>query len=141
MKNQYKDLISNDSTMMFNSLVCLDDSQENQINKSHSESIMKSSKNSSISSDFVINEAALLEKLKSEQNNARRAEIIRELGDSSEAQVMKTLWSLRNDLEKESDDRVKREIKLGLHKITTQKFLTQINIDFFLETLEVFKSN
>lgn len=142
MKNQYKDLISNDSTMMFNSLVCfcLDDSQENQINKSHSESIMKSSKNSSISSDFVINEAALLEKLKSEQNNARRAEIIRELGDSSEAQVMKTLWSLRNDLEKESDDRVKREIKLGLHKITTQKFLTQINIDFFLENLEVFQS-
>jgi len=44
---------------------------------------------------------------------------------------------LRNNLENESDDFVQYEIKLSLHKVTTHP---SINIDFFLDNLEVFQS-
>ncbi|MDJ0671314.1 MAG: pentapeptide repeat-containing protein, partial [Microcystis sp. M53598_WE2] len=42
--------------------------------------------------------------------------------------------------ESESDDFVQYEIKLSLHKAATQKVLTPIGIDFFLDNLEVFQS-
>ncbi|MFM6632823.1 MAG: pentapeptide repeat-containing protein [Microcystis panniformis] len=75
--------------------------------------------------------------LKNEQDSDHRAEIIRKLGEYPEPQVIKKLWDLRNNLEKESDDFVQYEIKLSLHKVTNHP---SINIDFFLDNLEVFQS-
>ncbi|NCR17961.1 MAG: leuA allosteric domain protein [Microcystis aeruginosa LL13-03] len=75
--------------------------------------------------------------LKNEQDSDHRAEIIRKLGEYPEPQVIKKLWDLRNNLENESDDFVQYEIKLSLHKVTTHP---SINIDFFLDNLEVFQS-
>ena len=90
----------------------------------------------------IINE--LLAQLDNEQDSDRRAKIIRKLGKypepqviNPEPQVIKKLWDLRNNLENESDDFVKYEIKLSLHKVTTHP---SINIDFFLDNLEVFQS-
>ena len=82
----------------------------------------------------------LLAQLDDEQDSDRRAEIIRKLGEYPEPQVIKKLWDLRNNLESESDDFVQYEIKLSLHKAATQKVLTPIGIDFFLDNLEVFQS-
>ncbi|WP_423202555.1 pentapeptide repeat-containing protein [Microcystis flos-aquae] len=75
--------------------------------------------------------------LKNEQDSDHRAEIIRKLGEYPEPQVIKKLWDLRNNLEKESDDFVQYEIKLSLRKVTDHP---SINIDFFLDNLEVFQS-
>jgi hypothetical protein len=82
----------------------------------------------------------LLAQLDNEQDSDRRTEIIRKLGEYPEPQVIKKLWDLRNNLESESDDFVQYEIKLSLHKAATQKVLTPIGIDFFLDNLEVFQS-
>ena len=82
----------------------------------------------------------LLAQLEKEQDSDIRAEIIRKLGEYPEPQVIKKLWDLRNNLESESDDFVQYEIKLSLHKAATQKVLTPIGIDFFLDNLEVFQS-
>lgn len=82
----------------------------------------------------------LLAQLDNEQDSDRRAEIIRKLGEYPEPQLIKKLWDLRNNLENESDDFVQYEIKLSLHKAATQKVLTPIGIDFFLDNLEVFQS-
>ena len=79
----------------------------------------------------------LLTQLENEQDSDRRAEIMRKLGDSPEAEVIKTLWNLRNNLEKEDDPFVQYEIKLSLHKVTSHP---DINIDFFLENFKVFQS-
>ena len=79
----------------------------------------------------------LLAQLEKEQDSDIRAEIIRKLGEYPDPQVIKTLWDLRNNLENESDDFVYYEIKLSLHKVTTHP---SINIDFFLDNLEVFQS-
>ncbi|MCZ8126724.1 MAG: pentapeptide repeat-containing protein [Microcystis sp. LE19-114.1B] len=83
----------------------------------------------------IIND--LLAQLDDEQDSDRRAEIIRKLGEYPEPQVIKKLWDLRNNLESESDDFVQYEIKLSLHKVTNHP---SINIDFFLDNLEVFQS-
>ncbi len=79
----------------------------------------------------------LLAQLEKEQDSDIRAEIIRKLGEYPEPQVIKKLWDLRNNLESESDDFVQYEIKLSLHKVTNHP---SINIDFFLDNLEVFQS-
>ena len=79
----------------------------------------------------------LLAQLDNKQDSDHRAEIIRKLGEYPDPQVIKTLWDLRNNLENESDDFVYYEIKLSLHKVTTHP---SINIDFFLDNLEVFQS-
>ena len=79
----------------------------------------------------------LLAQLDNKQDSDHRAEIIRKLGEYPDPQVIKTLWDLRNNLENESDDFVQYEIKLSLHKVTTHP---SINIDFFLDNLEVFQS-
>jgi hypothetical protein len=79
----------------------------------------------------------LLAQLDNKQDSDHRAEIIRKLGEYPDPQVIKTLWDLRNNLENESDDFVQYEIKLSLHKVTTHP---RINIDFFLDNLEVFQS-
>ncbi|WP_430014414.1 pentapeptide repeat-containing protein [Microcystis ichthyoblabe FBCC-A1114] len=79
----------------------------------------------------------LLAQLDNEQDSDRRAEIIRKLGEYPEPQVIKKLWDLRNNLESESDDFVQYEIKLSLRKVTNHP---SINIDFFLDNLEVFQS-
>lgn len=79
----------------------------------------------------------LLAQLDNEQDSDRRAEIIRKLGEYPEPQVIKKLWDLRNNLESESDDFVQYEIKLSLRKVTNHP---SINIDFFLDNLEVFPS-
>lgn len=79
----------------------------------------------------------LLAQLDNEQNSDHRAEIIRKLGEYPEPQVIKKLWDLRNNLESESDDFVQYEIKLSLRKVTNHP---SINIDFFLDNLEVFPS-
>jgi hypothetical protein len=79
----------------------------------------------------------LLAQLDNEQDSDCRAEIIRKLGEYPEPQVIKKLWDLRNNLEKESDDFVQYEIKLSLRKVTNHP---SINIDFFLDNLEVFQS-
>jgi uncharacterized protein YjbI with pentapeptide repeats len=79
----------------------------------------------------------LLAQLDNKQDSDHRAEIIRKLGEYPEPQVIKKLWDLRNNLENESDDFVQYEIKLSLHKVTTHP---SINIDFFLDNLEVFQS-
>ncbi len=79
----------------------------------------------------------LLAQLEKEQNSDRRAEIIRKLGEYPEPQVIKKLWDLRNNLESESDDFVQYEIKLSLRKVTNHP---SININFFLDNLEVFQS-
>ncbi len=79
----------------------------------------------------------LLAQLDNKQDSDHRAEIIRKLGEYPDPQVIKTLWDLRNNLENESDDFVYYEIKLSLHKVTTHP---RINIDFFLDNLEVFQS-
>ena len=79
----------------------------------------------------------LLAQLDDEQDSDRRAEIIRKLGEYPEPQVIKKLWDLRNNLESESDDFVQYEIKLSLRKVTNHP---SINIDFFLDNLEVFQS-
>lgn len=79
----------------------------------------------------------LLAQLEKEQDSDRRAETIRKLGEYPEPQVIKKLWDLRNNLENESDDFVQYEIKLSLHKVTNHP---NINIDFFLDNLEVFQS-
>ncbi|TRT61391.1 MAG: leuA allosteric domain protein [Microcystis aeruginosa Ma_QC_C_20070703_M131] len=81
----------------------------------------------------------LLSQLEKEQDSDIRAEIVRKLGEYPKPQVIKKLWDLRNDLEKESDDFVQYEIKLklSLHKVTTHP---SVNIDFFLDNLEVFQS-
>ena len=79
----------------------------------------------------------LLAQLEKEQDSDIRAEIIRKLGEYPEPQVIKKLWDLRNNLEKESDDFVQYEIKLSLRKVTDHP---SINIDFFLDNLEVFPS-
>jgi len=86
----------------------------------------------------IIND--LLAQLEKEQDSDIRAEIIRKLGEYPEPQLIKKLWDLRNNLENESDDFVQYEIKLSLHKAATQKVLTPIGIDFFLDNLEVFQS-
>lgn len=83
----------------------------------------------------IINE--LLAQLDNKQDSDHRAEIRRKLGEYPDTQVIKTLWDLRNNLENESDDFVQYEIKLSLHKVTTHP---SINIDFFLDNLEVFQS-
>ncbi len=83
----------------------------------------------------IIND--LLAQLDNEQDSDIRAEIIRKLGEYPEPQVIKKLWDLRNNLENESDDFVQYEIKLSLHKVTNHP---SINIDFFLDNLEVFPS-
>ena len=79
----------------------------------------------------------MLAQLDNKQDSDHRAEIIRKLGEYPDPQVIKTLWDLRNNLENESDDFVQYEIKLSLHKVTTHP---SINIDFFLDNLEVFQS-
>jgi hypothetical protein len=79
----------------------------------------------------------LLAQLDNKQDSDHRAEIIRKLGEYPDPQVIKTLWDLRNNLENESDDFVQYETKLSLHKVTTHP---SINIDFFLDNLEVFQS-
>jgi hypothetical protein len=79
----------------------------------------------------------LLAQLEKEQDSDIRAEIIRKLGEYPEPQVIKKLWDLRNNLESESDDFVQYEIKLSLRKVTNHP---SINIDFFLDNLEVFPS-
>ncbi|GCA92567.1 pentapeptide repeat-containing protein [Microcystis aeruginosa] len=79
----------------------------------------------------------LLAQLDDEQDSDRRAEIIRKLGEYPEPQVIKKLWDLRNNLESESDDFVQYEIKLSLRKVTNHP---SININFFLDNLEVFQS-
>ncbi|MFM7883342.1 MAG: pentapeptide repeat-containing protein [Microcystis panniformis] len=79
----------------------------------------------------------LLAQLEKEQDSDIRAEIIRKLGEYPEPQVIKKLWDLRNNLENESDDFVQYEIKLSLRKVTNHP---SINIDFFLDNLEVFQS-
>ncbi|MFN6236177.1 pentapeptide repeat-containing protein [Microcystis sp.] len=79
----------------------------------------------------------LLAQLDNEQDSDIRAEIIRKLGEYPEPQVIKKLWDLRNNLENESDDFVQYEIKLSLRKVTNHP---SINIDFFLDNLEVFPS-
>jgi hypothetical protein len=81
----------------------------------------------------------LLSQLEKEQDIDIRAEIVRKLGEEPEPQVIKKLWDLRNNLEKESDDFVqyKIKLKLSLHKVTTHP---SVNIDFFLDNLEVFQS-
>ncbi|MFN7909112.1 MAG: HEAT repeat domain-containing protein, partial [Microcystis sp.] len=79
----------------------------------------------------------LLAQLDNEQDSDRRAEIIRKLGEYPEPQVIKKLWDLRNNLESESDDFVQYEIKLSLRKVTNHP---SININFFLDNLEVFQS-
>jgi uncharacterized protein YjbI with pentapeptide repeats len=84
----------------------------------------------------IINPPELLRELK-RQGSDSRADIIRKLGDSPEPEVIKTLWNLRNNLEKEDDLLVQDEITLSLHKVTSRP---DINIDFFLENLEVFQS-
>lgn len=78
----------------------------------------------------------LLAQLEKEQDSDIRAEIIRKLGEYPEPQVIKKLWDLRNNLESESDDFVRYEIKLSLRKVTNHP---SINIDFFLGNLEVFQ--
>ena len=83
----------------------------------------------------IINE--LLAQLDNKQDSDHRAEIRRKLGEYPDPQVIKTLWYLRNNLQNESDDFVQYEIKLSLHKVTTHP---SINIDFFLDNLEVFQS-
>ncbi len=82
----------------------------------------------------------LLAQLEKEQDSDIRAEIIRKLGEYPEPQLIKKLWDLRNNLENESDDFVQYETQLSLHKAATQKVLTPIGIDFFLDNLEVFQS-
>ena len=77
-----------------------------------------------------------LVQLEKEQDSDRRADIIRKLGDSPEPEVIKMLWDLRNNLEKEDDPFVQYEIKLSLHKVTSHP---DINIDFFLENFKVFQ--
>ncbi|UXE63960.1 MAG: pentapeptide repeat-containing protein [Woronichinia naegeliana WA131] len=72
-----------------------------------------------------------------EQDNDRRASIIRKLGDCPEPEVIKTLWNLRNNLDSEDDPFVQYEIKLSLHKVISHP---DINIDFFLANLEVLQS-
>ncbi|TRT86736.1 MAG: leuA allosteric domain protein [Microcystis aeruginosa Ma_OC_H_19870700_S124] len=79
----------------------------------------------------------LLAQLEKEQDSDIRAEIIRKLGEYPEPQVIKKLWDLRNNLESESDDFVQYEIKLSLRKVTNHP---SININFFLDNLEVFQS-
>ncbi|GBE73687.1 hypothetical protein myaer87_09140 [Microcystis aeruginosa NIES-87] len=83
----------------------------------------------------IIND--LLAQLEKEQDSDIRAEIIRKLGEYPEPQVIKKLWDLRNNLESESDDFVQYEIKLSLRKVTNHP---SININFFLDNLEVFQS-
>ena len=89
----------------------------------------------------IINPPKLLRELKKQSSDSdRRASIIRKLGDCSEPEVIKTLWNLRNNLEEEGDPFVQHDIKLSLHKVTTQEVSTTIGIDFFLDNLEVFQS-
>jgi hypothetical protein len=92
-----------------------------------------SSKNSG--SNSPTNVSDLLKQLQSEQDADRRAFIIRKLGDFPEPEVIKTLWNLRNNLEKEDDSFVQYEIKLSFHKVTSYP-----DIDFFLENLDKFQS-
>jgi hypothetical protein len=88
--------------------------------------------------DDIIN--GLLAQLENEQDSDRRAEIIRKLGDSPKPEVIQKLWHLRNNIEKEDNPFVQHEIKLSLHKVTTQEVSTTIGINFFLDNLEVFQS-
>ena len=83
-----------------------------------------------------INVSELLNQLQGKQDSDRRASIIRKLGDCPEPEVIKTLWNLRNNLEKEDDPFAQYEIKLSLHKVTSHP---DVNIDFFLENLEIFQ--
>jgi hypothetical protein len=86
----------------------------------------------------IINPPKLLRELKKQSSDSdRRAYIIRKLGDFPEPEVIQMLWNLRNSLEKEGDSFVQYEIKLSLHKVTSHP---DINIDFFLDNLEVFQS-
>ena len=87
--------------------------------------------------ELTIDISCLLNKLQGEQDSDRRASIIRKLGDCPEPEVIKTLWNLRNNLEKEDDPFAQYEIKLSLHKVTSHP---DVNIDFFLENLEIFQS-
>jgi uncharacterized protein YjbI with pentapeptide repeats len=84
-----------------------------------------------------VDTSKLLDQLQNERDSDRLADIIRKLGDSPEPEVIKTLWDLRNNLEKEDDLFVQYEIKLSLHKVTSHP---DVNIDFFLENLEIFQS-
>jgi len=84
----------------------------------------------------TINSRELSPELKTSDSD-HRADIIRKLGDSPEPEVIKTLWDLRNNLEKEDDPFVQYEIKLSLHKVTSHP---DINIDFFLENFKIFQS-
>lgn len=96
--------------------------------------LLKNEQNSNRRADII---NGLLTQLENEQDSDRRADIIRKLGDSPEPEVIKTLWNLRNNLEKENDPFAQYEIKLSLHKVTSHP---DVNIDFFLENLEVFQS-
>ena len=99
---------------------------------------MKTKQNDLVYKD--VDTSKLLDQIQNERDSDRRADIIRKLGDSPEPEVIKTLWNLRNNLEKEDDPFVQYETKLSLHKVTTQKILTTIDINFFLDNLEVFQS-
>ena len=99
---------------------------------------MKTKQNDLVYRD--VDTSKLLDQLQNERDSDRRADIIRILGGFPEPEVIKTLWDLRNNLEKEDDPFVQYETKLSLHKVTTQKILTTIDINFFLDNLEVFQS-
>jgi uncharacterized protein YjbI with pentapeptide repeats len=96
---------------------------------------MKTKQNDLVYKD--VDTSKLLDQLQSERDRDRRASIIRKLGDYPKPEVIKTLWNLRNNLEKEDDPFVQHEIKLSFHKVTSHP---DINIDFFLANLEVFQS-
>ena len=96
---------------------------------------MKTKQNDLVYKD--VDTSKLLDQLQSERDSDRRVIIIRKLGDFPEPEVIKTLWNLRNNLEKEDDPFAQYEIKLSLHKVTSHP---DINIDFFLANLEVFQS-
>ncbi|EAZ88375.1 pentapeptide repeat-containing protein, partial [Crocosphaera chwakensis] len=77
----------------------------------------------------------LLNNLQEEVDIDRRAEIIRKLGECPTPEVIKTLWTLRNNIESE-DPFVQYEINLSLHKLLKNP---DINISFFLANFEIFQ--
>jgi hypothetical protein len=108
--------------------------KEINLKMENTESLCEVTTSASCRADII---NGLLAQLDNKQDSDHRAEIIRKLGEYPDPQVIKTLWDLRNNLENESDDFVQYEIKLSLHKVTTHP---SINIDFFLDNLEVFQS-
>ena len=104
---------------------------------------MKTKQNDLVYKD--VDTSKLLDQLQNERDSDRRTSIIRKLGDCPEPEVIKMLWNLRNNLDNENDTFVQYEndtfvqyeIKLSFHKVTSHP---DVNIDFFLENLEVFQA-